>query len=606
MKKDATNSSQQLLAIIRKLFDLFTVPERKRARLLMGMMIIMALLDMVGIASVMPFVAALANPDLFQSNVFFAKIYHYLDFKNQQDFLFALGSMVFFLLLVSIAFKGLTTYAQIRFALMREYSIGRRLIEGYLHQPYVWFLDHHSSDLGKTILSEVSAVINGGMIPLMNLVAQSAVAIALLILLLFVDTRLALTVGSVLALSYFVIIKLTSNWLLHLGKERILANQARFNTVSEAFSASKEVKLAGLENFYIDRFSKSAEIYARGHATAQIISQTPRFALEGIAFGGMLLVVLYLIVQSGGFADAIPVIALYVFAGYRLMPALQQIYGAFAQLRYVEPALNSLHRDLSGLTIYRPKNYLENSIDFKHAVSLENVKFYYPNTEQPVLNGISLSIPACSKIGIVGSTGSGKTTMIDLLLGLLEPEKGFLRVDGVAINKLNRAQWQRKLGYVPQQIFLTDDTIAANIAFGVDSSEIDMVAVERAAKIANLHNFIANDLPLGYKTTVGERGVRLSGGQRQRIGISRALYHSPEVLILDEATSALDNVTEQAVIEAIKNLKNEITIILIAHRLSTVSECDCIYLLNKGEIEAYGTYDELNLTNATFKAMTSK
>jgi len=206
----------------------------------------------------------------------------------------------------------------------------------------------------------------------------------------------------------------------------------------------------------------------------------------------------------------------------------------------------------------------------------------------------------------VGSTGSGKTTMIDLLLGLLEPEKGFLRVDGVAINKLNRAQWQRKLGYVPQQIFLTDDTIAANIAFGVDSSEIDMVAVERAAKIANLHNFIANDLPLGYKTTVGERGVRLSGGQRQRIGISRALYHSPEVLILDEATSALDNVTEQAVIEAIKNLKNEITIILIAHRLSTVSECDCIYLLNKGEIEAYGTYDELNLTNATFKAMTSK
>jgi len=206
-------------------------------------------------------------------------------------------------------------------------------------------------------------------------------------------------------------------------------------------------------------------------------------------------------------------------------------------------------------------------------------------------------------VGFVGSTGSGKTTTVDIILGLLEPQKGSLSVDGQTITALNRRQWQRAIGYVPQHIYLADDSVAANIAFGVNVREIDQQALERAAKIANLHDFVVNDLPQGYATTVGERGVRLSGGQRQRIGIARALYHSPRVLILDEATSALDNLTEQAVMEAVHNLGHEITIILIAHRLSTVRQCDQVYLLERGELKASGTYEELKKHSNHFKQL---
>lgn len=606
MKNEIEKSKRQFSVTIGKLFDLLTRAEQKRARLLIGLIVLMALSDMVGIASVMPFMAALANPDVLQTNSTLAIAYRHLNFKNPQDFLFALGVLVFFLLIISIALKALAAYAQLRFALMREYSISKRLIENYLHQPYVWFLNHHSSDLGKTILSEVSAVINGGMMPLMNLIAQSAVAIALLGLLLWVDMRLALTVGICLALTYVLIVSLTSKWLFKLGQERVLANQARFTVVGEAFSAAKELKVGGLESSYIIRFAKPAQIYARGHATAQIISQIPRFILEGVAFGGMLLVILYTMALSDSFAEAIPVMALYAFAGYRLMPALQQIYVAFTQLRFVEPALNTLHQDFTSLGISEAEESLGGVLDFTQAISLHNVTFCYPNISQPTLKNLTLTIPACSKIGVVGSTGSGKSTLIDVILGLLEPTEGFLSVDGAVISNSNRRRWQRNIGYVPQQIYLTDDTIAANIAFGVDPSSIDMRAVEYAAKIANLHDFININLPLGYQTVVGERGVRLSGGQRQRIGIARALYHKPGVLILDEATSALDNLTEQVVMDAVHNLKHDITVILIAHRLSTVRACDHIILINKGEIESQGTYEELITSNLIFKAMTAK
>jgi ABC-type multidrug transport system fused ATPase/permease subunit len=312
--------------------------------------------------------------------------------------------------------------------------------------------------------------------------------------------------------------------------------------------------------------------------------------------------VLYLIAQSGSFASALPTIALYAFAGYRLMPALQAIYSAVTQLRFAGPALDALHADLMSLQPAHP-NFNQEAITLKQAITLNQIQFRYPNAPQPALKKLSLTIPAKSTVGLVGATGSGKTTTVDLILGLLEAQQGTLDVDGQAITEHNRRSWQRAIGYVPQQIYLADDTVAANIAFGLDAKDIDQSAVERAARIANLHEFVINELPQQYQTSVGERGVRLSGGQRQRIGIARALYHSPQVLILDEATSALDNLTEQAVMEAVHNLGHEITIILIAHRLSTVKACDTIFLLEKGELKAQGTFDELTHANEKFRAM---
>jgi ATP-binding cassette, subfamily B, bacterial PglK len=593
--------------MLTKLIALLTPPERKRAGGLMGTILVMAFVDMLGVASILPLMAVLANPELVQTNAMLNAAFttsRYIGIHTTEQFLFALGVLVFVLLVTSLAFKALTTYAQTRFALMREYSIGKRLVEGYLHQPYSWFLNRHSADLGKTILSEVSTVIHGGIFPLMTLTAQSSVALALLILLIIVDPLLALGIGVVLGLAYAGIFAVMAGWLKRLGQARIEANKERFTALSEAFGAAKEVKVGGLEQAYIQRFAKPAEIYAKDQATAQVIAQLPRFALEAIAFGGMLLVILYLMAKSSSFASALPVIALYAFAGYRLMPALQQIYHAFTQLRFAGPAVDALYQDLISLQASDAQHgYPLSPLPLTQAITLNQVRYRYPNATQPALKGINLVIPRHSTVGFVGATGSGKTTTVDVILGLLEPQEGHLSVDGQPITAASRRQWQRAIGYVPQHIYLADDSVSANIAFGVNAKDIDPQAVERAATIANLHEFVSNDLPQGYATNVGERGVRLSGGQRQRIGIARALYHNPQVLILDEATSALDNLTEQAVMEAVNNLGHDITIILIAHRLSTVRQCDQIYLLERGEVKASGTYDELTASNQQFAAM---
>lgn len=587
---------------IKKILFLLTPPERKRAGLLLGMILIMAMLDMVGVASIMPFMAVLANPELVQTNTFLNGAFTKLGFTDPQKFLFVLGIFVFLLLVTTLAFKALTTYAQLRFTLMREYSIGKRLVEGYLHQPYSWFLSRHSADLGKNILSEVNTVINDAVNPMMLLIAQGAVTVALLVLLILVDPQLALIAGLTLAASYAIIFKGTRGFLARIGDERVKANQKRFTALSEAFGASKEVKVGGLEQTYIKRFSDPAQIYARHQATASIISQLPRFALEAIAFGGMLLVVLYLIAQRGSFVGALPVIALYAFAGYRLMPALQQIYSAATQLRFAGPALDILHAELMSLqqSYSSPRHA---TIPLNQTITLNHIQYRYPNAPHLALKNLSLTIPAKSTVGLVGATGSGKTTTVDLILGLLIAQDGRLEVDGQPITEENQHAWQRSIGYVPQQIYLVDDSVAANIAFGLDAKDIDQEAVVNAAKIANLHEFVTKELPLQYQTTVGERGVRLSGGQRQRIGIARALYHNPQVLILDEATSALDNLTEQAVMEAVHNLGNEITIILIAHRLSTVKACDIIFLLEQGELKGQGTFEDLMQVNEQFRAM---
>jgi len=335
-------------------------------------------------------------------------------------------------------------------------------------------------------------------------------------------------------------------------------------------------------------------------ASSSVIAQLPRFVLEAVAFGGIMLLILYQMKQTGSFNNAIPVISLYAFAGYRLMPALQQIYGSFSKFDFIIPSINKIHSDFVDLKILS-SNLEKGSISLKNILYLENVSYDYPNSSRPALKNINLTIPVNTTVGLIGATGSGKTTTVDIILGLLEPRKGKIKVDEKIITKQNTRDWQRSIGYVPQFIYLSDNSVAANIALGVEPKDINLEAVEKASKIANLHEFILNELPEQYQTMIGERGVRLSGGQRQRIGIARALYHNPKILILDEATNALDNVTEQAVMDAVNNLSKYLTIILIAHRLNTVRRCDKIYLFDKGEIKSEGTFEELTKVNENFR-----
>jgi ABC-type multidrug transport system fused ATPase/permease subunit len=310
-------------------------------------------------------------------------------------------------------------------------------------------------------------------------------------------------------------------------------------------------------------------------------------------------------VQNGSFIDAIPIITLYAFAGYRLMPSFQQIYSSIAILRYAGPALDSLYDDMKRLKPLVAKyENIQEDVKFNENISLNDINFQYPNASRTSLKKINFSISARTTVGLVGPTGSGKTTLVDLILCLLEAQNGTLKVDGRIINKKNIKAWQNLIGYVPQNIYLTDDTITANIALGVDPMNIDHKEIVRAAKNASIHDFVINELPKKYETTVGERGIRLSGGQRQRIGIARALYRRPQLLILDEATSALDNLTEKIVMEAVQNIGKNITIIIIAHRLSTVRECDKIYLLENGQIKSQGRFEELIESDKNFKIAT--
>ena len=423
------------------------------------------------------------------------------------------------------------------------------------------------------------------------------ITIAIITLLIIVDIKLTLIVGFLLLGAYLIIFYSVSRFLNISGNKRLINNQLRFTTINEAFGAAKEVKLGGLEKSFINRFSNSAQIYAQTHASRMVISALPRYILEAIAFGGILLMILYIMSKTGSFNSTLPIVSLYVFAGYRLMPAIQQIYEAFTQLTFIRPSLDKLCEDLQNLKSFN-ENKDQEILPFKKSINLRNIHFSYPNTPRITLSELNLSISAKSTVGIVGVTGSGKTTMIDIILGLLEPQKGTLEIDGKVVTKKNIRSWQSSIGYVPQQIFLSDDTIASNIAFGLETEDINQEAVEKASKIANLHEFVINELPKKYQTKIGERGVRLSGGQRQRIGIARALYHNPQLLILDEATSALDNQTEKAVMDAINNLGKNITIILIAHRLNTIKMCDKNYILENGKIKKEAKFEEIvNVSN---------
>ncbi len=594
--------------IFKKLLYLLSPQEKKRAILLLGAFIVMAIFEMIGVVSILPFMAVLMSPEIIETNFILKNAYNYstiLGVTSSQQFLFLLGVLVFGLLIISITLKIFTIYLSVKFINMCNYNFARRLVEGYLHQPYSWFLNRHSADLGKTILAEVSLVIKSGLYSMLILIKEIVVAIALLSILIFVDPKLTLIVALALSSAYGLIYLFLRRSIKQMGKDRLESNKWLFTSVSEAFGAVKEIKVGGFEKIYIDKFAVPAKNLARINSLFGFIKQLPRFALEAIVFGGMLLVVLYLMAQFNSINKALPIIALYAYTGYRLMPALQQIFNSVTEIRYAIPSIDTMHNDIKNLKSFFTYSKNNDPLQFDNDITLKNINYDYPNANRTALKNLNLSIKSRTTVGIVGSTGSGKTTTVDIILGLLEAQQGSLEIDGIEISKKNIRAWQKSIGYVPQNIFLADDTIAGNIALGVESKFIDQKNVERAAKIANIHKFVIDDLPKQYSTTVGERGIRLSGGQRQRIGIARALYHNPKVLILDEATSALDNLTEQTVMEEVKNIGKDLTIIIIAHRLNTVKKCDNIFLLEKGELRGQGSFEELIKNNRKFREVSN-
>lgn len=592
---------------LRKFFSLFTSQERKQGAWLLLAILIMGLLETAGIASIMPFMAVLANPSIIEANNILYQIYIISGLTCHNQFLFLLGIGVLLILFISNSFAAFTTWLLMRFVYFRGDALSNRLFRKYLNAPYSFFLNHNSSELVKNLISEIHRIVSGVLAPAMQIIARTVIALCIFVLLIAVDPLLAIIIFMVCGGLYGTVFLFSKKKLAANGKKSTEAQGQRFKLTSEAFGGIKELKLLGREDEYLERYLKQSYCFAACESTSQAITVLPKYALETIIFGGILLIMLYMIGIKKDITQVLPMLALYAFAGYRLMPGFNQIFQGISVIRYHSAALDIIHKHLQIESCNEKSSGMGSSstvpMPFKEGIELKNVSFSYPKSETIVINNLNLLIKTNTTTAFVGKTGSGKTTLIDIILGLLPIDTGKMYVDGTLLEKSHLRSWQKNIGYVPQQIFLADDTVARNIAFAIPDDEINHEEVIHAAKLANIHEFVSNNLPQGYDTHLGERGVRLSGGQRQRIGIARALYHSPKVLVLDEATSALDGLTENVIMDAIHSLTHKKTILLIAHRLSTVKECSLIHVLNKGNITASGTYEELMTSCTEFRKM---
>jgi ABC-type bacteriocin/lantibiotic exporter with double-glycine peptidase domain len=536
--------------------------------------------------------------------VYLNAAYEYFQFTSDNNFITVFGvAIIIILALSNICLSGVTALIYF-YSGKRNHSISMRLLEKYLRQQYIFYLNTNTSELIRKVISDVNVFVNKVLITSLQSVSSSIIVVCIVILLIIVSPTLAFVTSILFASAYFILFIFVRRFLARKGAEGHALNILKFKYIAEMFGGIKDVKILGKEVVFLKLFSGPSRKSAMNSAISDVCNDVPKYILETLAFSGILAIIIFMISSGTSFTDFLPVLTVYAFGAYRLLPTLQKIFRAVSSIKFNLPVIESLVRDVLELSDGDP---LETAaiprMPFQHALCLKNIVFHYPNSDKEVIRGQSLTIKANTSIALVGATGCGKTTLVDIVLGLLLPQEGGIFVDDMRIDDENRKSWQRNIGYVPQSIYLTDDSIQKNIAFGIAPEKIDDEAVKKAAQLANIHDFVMNELKNGYDTLVGERGVRLSGGQRQRIGIARAIYHDPSVLILDEATSALDGLTENAIIDAIRNLSHEKTIIMIAHRLTTVKHCDVIYMMEKGEFVDSGAYDELYEKNAAFRKM---
>ncbi len=598
------------MEIIKTFFDLLTPRERRNLYLLFCAVLVMAGLEVVSVGSIMPFLQVAADPASVHENTYLNWTYETFGFTDTNTFLIALGLGALVALVLSNAFIVFTTWILQRYVWGRNHSLSRRLLHSYLYRPYEYFLTRNSSELGKNILEEVKEVSINMLKPVLRGAAKSMVALFIIGFLVFVDPIVAGIVTFVLGSAYAGIYFLVKERIDLAGERRVEANTDRYQFVSEALGGIKEVKLRGEEETFLNKYDRPSRRFSRAQAHYRVMNKAPRYILEAVAFGGIILIAVYLIAVQDNIRQVIPMLGLYAFAGYRLMPALQQAFRGIASARFNIAALKALHRDLQKRVESAPtvstnsaSDSISTPLTLEEQLVLNGVSFTYPEAEEPAIKDISFVVQANSTVGFVGKTGSGKTTTVDLILGLLRPQTGTISIDRTPLREENIRRWQQGIGYVPQQIFLSDDTVARNIAFGVPEDEIDMEVVKDVAQRAHIYDFVERELPDRWKTVVGERGVKLSGGQRQRIGIARALYHRPSVLVFDEAISALDQSTEASVMEAIYELEGDHTMLIIAHRLSTVRRVDKIVMLEKGQKVGEGTFEELEQKHSGFRSM---
>jgi ABC-type multidrug transport system fused ATPase/permease subunit len=607
----AASASEALAGPFQIIARLFTGRERALLAGVFTLGSIAAALETLAVASIVPFLSFVMDPGALSRYPALASAARSIGVTTPRATLLLLGGITVALVTVGNVVSALFLYVQQRFAARTETRLASTLFGGYLRQPYAFHTRRDAPSLMKVVLNDVSLVVTNVVTPTMIGVSRGLIAIGIVSLLFLKDPTVATVVMIVLVGAYWLVYRAVRSSQHKLGIVHTSTTLEKQRVAQESLGGVKELKVLGREAESIGRFERATRSASWARATNMTVTQLPRYVLEAVAFGGILLVTLGLIAKGTASGQAlVPTLALYAFAGYRLMPALQQLFAAAIHVRFSYPMLVDLSADFRLVApsvegALGPPESTPASLTFVDAIRLANVSFTYADAASPSLSDVDLTIRPTESIGLVGRTGAGKTTLADLILGLYAPTSGQISVDGVVLTSPTRRAWQRRVGYVPQHVFLANASVAENIAFGLARKSIDHDAVRRAAELAQAVGFI-RELSDGFETLVGERGVKLSGGQRQRIGIARALYHEPEVLVFDEATSALDGLTEDAVMEAIRSLSGGRTIILIAHRLRTVEACDRILMLEHGRVVADGPYHDLLDSSVHFRRLVSR
>lgn len=594
-----------MIKIYRVIKKLLNKKERNSLVKVLSLAFLMAIFDSIGIVSVMPFLSVASNAQLIETNAYLAYFYEksvYLGVVNYNEFLVVLGLASFVILLLSSVYRVFTQFTLNNFIELRRHSIGMRLFTEYMGKEYEFFLNKNTSSMSKNILSEVDLVVQQVLRPIVQMIVYGLVVFVMLILLIVINPLISLIVGLVFGGLYILFYSMARNKLKEIGLKRSLGNEGRFLAVSEAFGGIKALKLGKHEKVYLEKFRPHSYSYSKSQSLAVTINQVPQYLVEALAIGGVILVTIIAILSLGGvgsnaFSKIVPMIGLYVFAAYRIQPALRSVYQGIASIKYGASALETLlnafrgtKSDFGSRSERIPR--LVNSLKFENVLSLCDIEFTYANSKQLAVDKVSFNIEKNSLIAVIGPSGSGKTTLIDVMLGLLTPQNGNITVDDCLLNSENVGAYQKLIGYVPQDIYLIDASIAENIAFGISLCEVDFDRVKKVARMANLSAF-CDGLEGGYYSQVGERGSNLSGGQKQRIGIARALYKDPQILVLDESTSALDSDTEKQILSTITGLKGSLTVVFITHKTSMIRDFDNILYLASGKKVDFCDYDTL-------------
>lgn len=599
-----------MLRQLKELYALLTKEQRRKLFRLQILVVLMSFAEVAGVAAIGPFMALVGDIGQLQGDGTIARLYQFSGLNEPREFLFWLGGGVLIVLVLSALISMFTIWRLSMYGARVGGELSSRLFNHYMHQPWLFHASGSSSQLTNQIAQECQRVTNAIINPLMQMNAKLMMALLMAAAIFIYNPLVALVGLGIFAVAYLFLYRVVRRRLVRNGRTITQAQRARFKLMGEGFGGIKDALLLGRQQIFTERFARASAEFAHAQGNNAVMGQVPRYAMELVAFGSVIFLILYLLAaHQGDLGSILPVLSVYALAGFKMLPAFQQVYTSVSQIRGNLAAFEALRDDLRASALTKEScedGQLEVSQErwkAQKSIRLDNIYFTYPRKQDPALKALNIEIGVNKVVGLVGASGSGKSTAIDLLLGLIEPQQGQLLIDGQPVTAESRRAWQNSLGFVPQSIFLADSSIRENIGFGLPPEIIDEHRVKRAANMAHLDELLA-ELPEGLDTRVGERGVQLSGGQRQRIGIARALYHDADVLILDEATSALDGITEKLIMDAIHDFSGKKTIIMIAHRLATVKQCDIIYLLKDGSIDAKGTYGELVKNNSMFFRMT--